>query len=167
MINPRNILSTPALRMIEPLYKVFHDTSLYGDGTRSNPLKILSPLPTQTGNSGRFLITNGTTVSWSTAITNPSDGIITLSNAAGTDFSRIQFGGTTSAFPSLKRSTTELQARLADDSNFAAVQTLYQRFGSGSPEGVVTAPIGAIYHRTNGGAATSLYVKESGAGNTG
>lgn len=45
--------------------------------------------------------------------------------------------------------------------------TLYERWGSGSPEGAVTAPVGAIYHRTDGGANTSLYVKESGAGNTG
>lgn len=41
------------------------------------------------------------------------------------------------------------------------------RAGSGSPEGVVTAPIGSLFSRTDGGAATSLYVKESGAGNTG
>jgi hypothetical protein len=39
--------------------------------------------------------------------------------------------------------------------------------GTGSPEGVVTAGIGSIYSRTDGGASTSLYVKESGAGNTG
>jgi len=39
--------------------------------------------------------------------------------------------------------------------------------GSGSPESVVTAPIGSTFHRTDGGAGTSLYVKESGAGNTG
>jgi len=39
--------------------------------------------------------------------------------------------------------------------------------GTGSPEGVVTAPIGSLYSRTDGGAATTLYVKESGAGNTG
>jgi hypothetical protein len=39
--------------------------------------------------------------------------------------------------------------------------------GSGSPEGVVTAPVGSLYSRSNGGALTSLYVKESGAGNTG
>jgi hypothetical protein len=39
--------------------------------------------------------------------------------------------------------------------------------GSGSPEGVVTAPVGAIYQRTDGGASTTLYVKESGTGNTG
>jgi len=39
--------------------------------------------------------------------------------------------------------------------------------GSGSPEGVVTAPVGSLYTRTNGGANTTLYVKESGTGNTG
>jgi len=39
--------------------------------------------------------------------------------------------------------------------------------GTGSPEGVVTAPIGSRFSRTDGGAITSLYVKESGTGNTG
>ncbi|CUS06482.1 hypothetical protein FDJ62_gp21 [Acinetobacter phage Loki] len=39
--------------------------------------------------------------------------------------------------------------------------------GTGSPEGAVTAGIGSIYSRTDGGAATSFYVKESGTGNTG
>lgn len=39
--------------------------------------------------------------------------------------------------------------------------------GSGSPEGVVTAAVGSIYTRTDGGAGTTLYVKESGTGNTG
>jgi len=39
--------------------------------------------------------------------------------------------------------------------------------GSGSPEGVVTAPVGSLYLRTNGGSSSSLYVKESGSGNTG
>lgn len=39
--------------------------------------------------------------------------------------------------------------------------------GTGSPEGVVTAPVGSQYRRTDGGAATTLYVKESGTGSTG
>ena len=39
--------------------------------------------------------------------------------------------------------------------------------GTGSPEGVVTAIVGALYSRTDGGAGTTLYVKESGTGNTG
>lgn len=39
--------------------------------------------------------------------------------------------------------------------------------GSGSPEGVVAAPVGSVYLRTNGGAGTSIYVKETGAAETG
>jgi len=39
--------------------------------------------------------------------------------------------------------------------------------GSGTPEGAVTAPVGSLYSRTDGGAGTSFYVKESGTGNTG
>jgi len=40
-------------------------------------------------------------------------------------------------------------------------------FGEGSPEGVVTAPVGSIYLRSDGGAGTSLYIKETGSGNSG
>lgn len=39
--------------------------------------------------------------------------------------------------------------------------------GSGSPEGVVTAPVGSLYSRSDGGILTSFYVKQSGSGNTG
>lgn len=39
--------------------------------------------------------------------------------------------------------------------------------GAGTPQGVVTAPVGSLFTRTDGGANTTLYVKESGAGNTG
>jgi hypothetical protein len=39
--------------------------------------------------------------------------------------------------------------------------------GAGSPEGSVTAAIGSLYTRTDGGSNTTLYVKESGTGNTG
>lgn len=39
--------------------------------------------------------------------------------------------------------------------------------GTGSPETVITAPVGSLYMRSDGGAGTSLYVKETGAGNTG
>lgn len=39
--------------------------------------------------------------------------------------------------------------------------------GTGSPEGVVTAPVGSLFTRTDGGSGSTLYVKESGTGNTG
>lgn len=34
--------------------------------------------------------------------------------------------------------------------------------GDGSPEGVVAARVGALYTRLDGGAGTTLYVKEAG-----
>ena len=39
--------------------------------------------------------------------------------------------------------------------------------GSGTPEGAITAPVGSLFSRTDGGAGTTLYVKQSGSGNTG
>lgn len=39
--------------------------------------------------------------------------------------------------------------------------------GTGTPEGVVTATVGCMFLRTDGGAGTTLYVKETGSGNTG
>jgi hypothetical protein len=45
--------------------------------------------------------------------------------------------------------------------------TLIIQGGNGSPEGALTAPIGSLWLRANGGAGTTLYVKESGVGNTG
>lgn len=49
----------------------------------------------------------------------------------------------------------------------ATAPTVKFLIGAGSPEGVITAGVGSIYQRTNGGANTSIYVKESGTGNTG
>lgn len=47
------------------------------------------------------------------------------------------------------------------------LQALVPILGTGSPEGAVAAPVGATYRRQDGGTGTSLYVKESGTGNTG
>lgn len=40
-------------------------------------------------------------------------------------------------------------------------------YGTGSPEGAVAAGIGSTFQRSDGGAVTSFYVKETGTGNTG
>lgn len=59
------------------------------------------------------------------------------------------------------------------DANFTALKVgvdalqVYHVSGSGTPEGNVTAVVGVLYSRTDGGAGTTLYVKESGSGNTG
>lgn len=48
-----------------------------------------------------------------------------------------------------------------------AAKTSVWTSGAGSPEGVVTGVVGCLYTRTDGGAGSTLYVKESGTGNTG
>jgi hypothetical protein len=39
--------------------------------------------------------------------------------------------------------------------------------GTGSPEGAITAPVGSLYSRTDGGIDTTIYRKETGSGLTG
>ena len=49
------------------------------------------------------------------------DGLAVLGNGGNTDFSRLMLGGTTSAFPAIRRSGTTILFRLADDSNYTQV----------------------------------------------
>lgn len=49
------------------------------------------------------------------------NGVLLLGNDDLTSFDRIQIGGTTSAFPSIKRNGAGLDFRLADDSGYAAI----------------------------------------------
>jgi len=39
--------------------------------------------------------------------------------------------------------------------------------GEATPEGAITANVGSLFLRTDGGASTTLYIKETGTGNTG
>jgi hypothetical protein len=91
----------------------------------------------QTNGATRFTIaTNGAiTCSSSLSVTsqivfqgnaniagNIGSGIIRLNNHLSTGFDRLQFGGGTTSFPALKRDSTVLQARLANDSDFCPLQ---------------------------------------------
>lgn len=44
---------------------------------------------------------------------------------------------------------------------------VYEACGTGDPESLVTAGVSSVFRRSDGGAATCLYVKESGTGDTG
>lgn len=46
----------------------------------------------------------------------PSDGVVLLQNAANSDFTRLQLGGTTTSFPAIERSGTGVVIKLADGS---------------------------------------------------
>jgi hypothetical protein len=54
-------------------------------------------------------------------IASSADGRITLMDSNQATFDRLMFGGTTSSFPALKRSSATLQVRLADDTNDAGL----------------------------------------------
>lgn len=58
-----------------------------------------------------------------------------------------------------------LARRLCIGSALSTCNTIRQ--GAGTPEASITGIVGDLYLRTNGGTSTTLYVKESGSGNTG
>jgi hypothetical protein len=104
------------------------------------------------GASGTFMIfgSNG-------RIGATGNGTFVLYDDATTSFGRLQFGGATSSFPALKRSGTELQFRLADDSNWADVRALSYKM----PNGQVLYGDGTagFTFQDNAGTATILAVE--------
>ena len=99
--------------------------------TASNAASNL--IDVQVGGSSKFTVrasglnwinpTGGTTSGTGLAIGSnvvqllaPTAGVFLMTDSAGTDFSRLQFGGTTSSFVAAKRVGTALYLRLADDS---------------------------------------------------
>jgi hypothetical protein len=93
----------------------------------------------------------------STGIGSSGDGLIQLRNNNNQDFNRLQFGGTTSSFPALKRSSATLQVRLADDSADAALSASLFSVGSGAFDGVIGRPnAGVIGFARADGATTYI-----------
>jgi hypothetical protein len=102
-------------------------------------------------------------------IQSPADSQLLLINNAGTDFNRLQFGGTAATFPSLKRSTTEIHARLADDSantDFLAAQ-LHVTADSGGAANRITFPYGYDEAARSTGVGTILFDDVTNRNSTG
>lgn len=128
----------------------------------------------QIGGTSQFKVDKAGVGTFAGAL-NVGGAITTSFNVSGNSWlgSTLVRAGATSGFSwngrSFMKSSADgfIEMYKADGTTFSVVQSLYDRAGSGTPEGAVTAPVGAIYHRTDGGAGTSFYVKESGSGNTG
>lgn len=60
-------------------------------------------------------------LAWTSRITirTPAEGILTYLNWSENDFDRLQFGGTTVAYPALKKNGATLETKLANDSDYA------------------------------------------------
>ena len=84
------------------------------------------------------------------------DGIFALRDNAQSGFARLQFGGASSTYPAIKRSSAVLQARLADDSAFAGFECSFIRPASYT---VSTAPSASA-----SGAGATIYVSNESGG---
>ena len=71
-------------------------------------------------------------------ITAGADGVFEVFNNAGTDFARLQFGGTTSSFPAIARSGTTAIFELADASLNTSVAAESIRLGQTTGVGVLS-----------------------------
>lgn len=71
-----------------------------------------------------------------------ADGIIEFYNNALSSFTRLCFGGTTSSFPAIKRSSAALQIRLADDSAYANLEAALLQASAGVGYGPAGAGVG-------------------------
>lgn len=109
-----------------------------------------------------------------------SDGVIEQWFNAGdtqpfmhVDSTNLQFGlgagGSTAIDLLLQRGVTGdgTTAALQLNRNIRLAGPAHIMSGTGDPEGAVTASVGSIFLRTNGGSGSTFYVKESGTGNTG
>lgn len=109
-------------------------------GGTTNPVATLDVTGTIAATSN-INVGNTAAFFWSTRsiIASPADGKVALSNNAQTDFTALQFGGTSSSFPEIKRSTTTLAIRLADDSADASLTALTQSSSDNSTFVATTA----------------------------
>lgn len=89
-----------------------------GLGTFAGGVTCAALIATSGTFSSTVLVGSANTLGWTSrsGMVSPSDGVITLYNNAGNDFGRVQFGGTTSSFPAIKRVSATVACRLADDS---------------------------------------------------
>ena len=129
--------------------------------TRITSLTLAGPIVSSAGDVGLARDGSGTFAQSSNTIaqtyrlyetdSGANDEYLEISAASGTNLIRPQATGSGTASVVRYHTTT----------------AVFWTSGSGSPESVVTAPVGSIYTDTAGGAATTLYVKESGTGSTG
>lgn len=138
--------------------------------------RIIGAIGGTTTGLGNFF--NPTNVSW--ALNHNENGRLTVSEIALRSGGGI---GLDSALPSAGNiNTTANKGILVTGTSVLLVNTTDIRAmkpikvedttarlyaGAGTPEGAVTASPGSVYLNTSGGAGVSLYIKESGSGNTG
>lgn len=118
------------------------------------------------GQSARFVFSTGASQRWIVHKTATSES----GSNAGSDFvfnRRDDSGGSLGDALTLRRSSGKITVHTVGATAGIELGTGGPRImsGTGSPESVVTAPVGSLWLRTD--SSTTLYVKQTGTGNTG
>jgi hypothetical protein len=97
-------------------------------------------------------------------ITSPSDGTLALFSNSGSTFGRLQLGGTTNAFPAIKRNSAGIDFRLADDSAFCNVRcnTLTPQYIDMNNTGIYNGEYFSLAFGAGSMGASGLFVGSGG-----
>lgn len=151
---------------------------LQGDRTRSSNLRVFLDSTLVGANKAGIYVTTGdnqelvTPHIYGTAASAKS---ITIVAGAGTQLVSPEIiGQAGTAALNISVDATDVlvtnPAFVSNTTNYAnaSLTTIVRGMSAaGTPEGVIAAAVSSTYLRTNGGAGTTFYVKESGTGNTG
>lgn len=140
--------------------------TLNGNGTGEKAIYLRNVTQaTVTGNTGPGWTQNGIYIDGSEAT---CDEIVMSGNTFnGLSSNAIAKNGTIGNYVSSYNNAPYRRSNTLGCNDFDLNNNVFEAWGTGTPETLVTAGVGSVFHRRDGGAATCLYIKESGTGNTG
>lgn len=152
-------------------WKLYDDgviNSIYGIGISSGRFNTFGSVATTFnwvwGNVDRFTLNSTGAIS---LYAGAAIGNAAVPIGVGGVFAQRTFANGTNTTVTVGASNVTVDVSATPSFTSLTVSGVTIRSGTGSPESVVTAPVGSMFLRSDGGAGTTLYIKESGSGNTG
>jgi hypothetical protein len=164
--------NNPALN--GPLRLTNSDAIWFRNAANSNDIQVLTLLSTDfvqvggTGYAGTAVATGNSRTLWVSSTSNPTNAAGGIYFGSAQDTNLYRSGTATLRTNSTLKSDVIIEAALSATAGGFRHGPSGPTWvaGTGAPEGVVTAPIGSLFSRTDGTIDTALYRKE-GTGNTG
>jgi hypothetical protein len=150
-----------------------NDTVLTADSTAGTGLKWASPLPSQTGQSGNYLTTNGTTASWGAVSAVPASATATVATSqtsTATSYSDLATAGPAVTVTTGTKALVIVTALISD--NTSGRQTFVDFAVSGATTRAATDNTALLFEQTGGSnnqelrASTSTIVTLTAGSNT-
>ena len=175
------LTSTGATLALNKIGSVVDILEVYGNGTNYTALTINDALANVSSNACTFIFQPGAwtidanvTIPANVTLLIPKGAVLTVSNGITLTINSTIDAGSYVIFSGTGTIAGTPTLRVKDPTWFTGTETNnlypsnpYTTWGSASPEGAITAPVGSIYMRTTAGVGATRYYKESGTGNTG